>query len=464
MKISEVSVTGLFGLFDHVVPLTNTVPMTIVHGRNGIGKTALLRLFSAFLEGDSSRFEQTRFTEFVVTLEDRRAVVIRKSAEQHPDRSISVVIRDAEGVERDLEGTAARLDVPNSVLDAIDRHVPTPYQRSSNGWRRGTSSKILGLDEILEIFPSLARRVPSKYRSNVLSSVGEELGISLSVFLVETTRLAPEAKVVDDTPEWSVNNFVSDEVHISGMPDMQRTQFSRVDQYSSDIIRRIKSTLADYAKSSQESDRTYPERLVRFLRESFDPFTDKEIVEKMSELEQKRQRLISLGFLDSEGGLRDLSEDDVRRAPEALTIYVKDVEQKLAVFDDLARKVGKLTDIVNDRFSYKTLTFHREDGFTFKSSLGEKIHLKDLSSGEQHELVVLYELLFRAPKNGIVLIDEPEISLHAGWQTKFLDDLADVLQLIDCYAVVATHSPLIIGPRWDLARELSGPPEGAARS
>jgi predicted ATPase len=179
----------------------------------------------------------------------------------------------------------------------------------------------------------------------------------------------------------------------------------------------------------------------------------------MVKLEAKRQRLISLGFLDSESGLRDLTEDDIKRAPEALTIYVGDVQQKLAVFDDLSQRVGKLIDIVNERFRYKSLTLHRDQGFRLRTKSGEPIQLEDLSSGEQHELVVLYELLFRAPRNGLVLVDEPEISLHVAWQSRFLTDLMEILQLTGSYGIVATHSPVIIGTRWDLTQELRGPEE-----
>ena len=134
----------------------------------------------------------------------------------------------------------------------------------------------------------------------------------------------------------------------------------------------------------------------------------------MSELEKKRQRLISLGLLDSESGLRNLSEDDVRRAPEALTIYLGDVQDKLKVFDDIADRIGSLMDIVNGRFSYKQLQIDREQGFRVISDRNQSIQLEDLSSGEQHELVLLYELLFRAPKNCLLLSTNPRFRYTLG--------------------------------------------------
>jgi predicted ATP-binding protein involved in virulence len=80
-----------------------------------------------------------------------------------------------------------------------------------------------------------------------------------------------------------------------------------------------------------------------------------------------------------------------------------------------------------------------------------------LSSGEQHELVLLYELLFKVKPNSLVLIDEPELSLHVGWQVQFLKDLQEITKLADLDILMATHSPDIIQDRWDLTAELKRP-------
>ncbi len=80
-----------------------------------------------------------------------------------------------------------------------------------------------------------------------------------------------------------------------------------------------------------------------------------------------------------------------------------------------------------------------------------------LSSGEQHEVVLLYELLFRFEPDSLVLIDEPEISLHVAWQKKFLEDLAKITELASLDVLIATHPPELIHKRWDLTVELASP-------
>ena len=193
------------------------------------------------------------------------------------------------------------------------------------------------------------------------------------------------------------------------------------------------------------------------MRTGGSPLGESDIVLRLEELDRKRRHLITLGFLDSEGVLGVFRDEDARLAQQALTIYVDDVGRKLSAFDDMASRTGKLIEIIKDRFEYKTLKIHREQGFVVESEVGGRVSLVDLSSGEQHELILLYELLFRTPKGGLILVDEPEISLHVGWQSRFLLDLIDVLHLNGAYALVATHSPTVIGSQWGLTTELRGP-------
>lgn len=462
MRVTEIAVKGLFGTFNHTIPLMHEDRVTIIHGPNGLGKTMMLKMIAALIEGRASSIERVPFDEFTVCLDDGRTIVIRHRncdpSEEGKRRSkldISVMAKNGTLLQPLEEEILP--DVPRHVLDEIDMHIPRPFGRSGSGWKDENNGKFFSLDDILILYPNVIDYLPSKYRTSVLIPIFS----GLDVFFVETTRLNAEkapARRPINRHNSSFHEFEDDE-----SPMSQRYGL-RVEQYSRDIVQRIKSALEDYAKHSQERDRSFPERLVRFVRDQDCALPERKILEQMNELEIKRQRLISLGFLDSESGLRDLTEDDVRKAPEALTIYVGDVQQKLAVFDDLSQRVGKLIDIVNIRFRYKTLTLHRDKGFRLKTKSGEPIQLEDLSSGEQHELVVLYELLFRAPQNGLILVDEPEISLHVAWQSRFLSDLMEILKLTNSYGIVATHSPVIIGTRWDITQELKGPEENQTES
>src|SRR5438105_10157859 len=114
-----------------------------------------------------------------------------------------------------------------------------------------------------------------------------------------------------------------------------------------------------------------------------------------------------------------------------LSIYVEDVKKKLGVFDEIANKIALLKRIIDKRFLYKEMAISRRDGFVFTTSDGSVLPSKDLSSGEQHELILFYELLFKVAPSSLILIDEPEISLHVVWQEQFLKDVQEVIRLTD---------------------------------
>ena len=88
-----------------------------------------------------------------------------------------------------------------------------------------------------------------------------------------------------------------------------------------------------------------------------------------------------------------------------LGVYIADTERKLSVFDDMLGRIELIRSIVDARFLQKKISIDRREGFVARTRDGEQLDLSGLSSGEQHELVLLYELLFRAQPNTFILID-----------------------------------------------------------
>lgn len=235
-----------------------------------------------------------------------------------------------------------------------------------------------------------------------------------------------------------------------------------VTMYAKELARTIESKLADYASQSQVLDRTFPRRLLE--QNSSPELSDGELREKLAELEDKRKSFIAAGLLDQSeemGAIPDQIQegeikDDTHRV---LSVYVDDVAKKLGVLEDIARKIDLLRTIINKRFHYKEMTVSKKEGFSFTTSNGNRLSPTDLSSGEQHELVMLYEFLFKVDPGTLILIDEPEISLHVAWQTEFLNDLQQIIALSHFDVLMATHSPDIINDRWELTVDLAATTE-----
>jgi predicted ATP-binding protein involved in virulence len=57
MRITKIHVTGLFGVFDHTIPLNGEDRITIIYGQNGYGKTYTLMLVFELLTGSADSYE-----------------------------------------------------------------------------------------------------------------------------------------------------------------------------------------------------------------------------------------------------------------------------------------------------------------------------------------------------------------------------------------------------------------------
>jgi ABC-type transport system involved in cytochrome c biogenesis ATPase subunit len=85
------------------------------------------------------------------------------------------------------------------------------------------------------------------------------------------------------------------------------------------------------------------------------------------------------------------------------------------------------------------------DAQVFSRHGGKSFSIYDLSSGEYHLLTTILALGFSLEDGAIVLIDEPENSLHPQWQQEFMQTLFEMCAFMkDGHVVISTHSPLIV--------------------
>jgi len=69
----------------------------------------------------------------------------------------------------------------------------------------------------------------------------------------------------------------------------------------------------------------------------------------------------------------------------------------------------------------------------------------NISSGEKNILItIFFSLSLVDTKKNILIIDEPELSLHPKWQIEYLENISDLFYLNDIKIYIATHSPLIL--------------------
>ncbi len=211
----------------------------------------------------------------------------------------------------------------------------------------------------------------------------------------------------------------------------------------------IKERIKVFLNTAQKLENSYPYRLISTKMK----FSEEEYNSNFTKLSKKLKKLSNHGLYlhDTRQEKLEYKEEDAK----ALTVYLEDLQEKLSVFDDLLKKLELFTTILNEhRFTFKSIKIDKDEGFYIQTEQGKRLQLEDLSSGEKHELVLLYKLIFETDKNILLLIDEPEISLHITWQKEFLKDLLKIIEIQNFQAIIATHAPAIVNDRWDLVYTL----------
>jgi len=121
--------------------------------------------------------------------------------------------------------------------------------------------------------------------------------------------------------------------------------------------------------------------------------------------------------------------------------HYRDLEDKES--GKKGNRIKKYKDLYNSFFEDKEFIGIKDLEPLFKiKATGETHSVDELSSGEKQIFFRAGSILEYELENSIILIDEPEISMHPEWQQKILDfyrKVAGSNQLI-----IATHSPHIV--------------------
>lgn len=244
-------------------------------------------------------------------------------------------------------------------------------------------------------------------------------------------------------------------------PNYQET----VSFFSKSLVDILTRDDANFSVISQKLDRTFANRLLKNLnKKTRSKININEILKKLNNLSAYRSLLSRVGIIAQEQDevIQNLKDGVDANILTVLQLYVDDNTEKLECYRDTAKKLQILLDIVNRRFKHKKIVVDKSKGFLVKSTLlqemedEEGIAVNKLSSGEQNELVMFYDLLFNCDSKHLVLIDEPEISLHLKWQQSLIEDLLSICNNNNLSLLIATHSPDIIGDNWNLVQTLSG--------
>ena len=114
-------------------------------------------------------------------------------------------------------------------------------------------------------------------------------------------------------------------------------------------------------------------------------------------------------------------------------------EIRKAVF----REINEIFEILDLDIKISGISKNAKSIPIFTNSAGDKFDINELSSGEKQLFLRTLAIKMLNPENSIILIDEPELSLHPKWQQRIVDVYRKIGK--NNQIIIATHSPHILG-------------------
>jgi ABC-type transport system involved in cytochrome c biogenesis ATPase subunit len=390
MKLSHIKIEGLFGQFDYDIKLNQEEGITILTGPNGYGKTTILNIIWGLFHQDFNSLQKAKSVSLLFNKGMSLVFTIKKEQGQDPWVYPIITVLQVEAFSNDEK-------------IGFEKHI---YDGTGNT-DKFTEEKIT------------------------------ELIQSQTVYFIRDQRLTCSAAATRD------GTFKRD----GTMKRDGAAVLNRIDMFSQDLANRIAHIKSKEDKLAVSLADSFPDRLLKYGQA-----LPHDVFEKRFEtLSQKQQRLHTYGITPGVF-TRSEYEGENRRV---LSVYLEDYERKTALYDELLTKLDLFFSILNEKgLVNKTIAVKAKGGFSFVTSKGGKLPLAALSSGEQNEIILLYELLFNASSHSLVLIDEPETSMHIAWQIEFLQDMENIAKLSGLSFIIATHSPDLINDKMDLCVDL----------
>lgn len=487
-RLTVVSVKGLHGRFTHCVPMHSS-GITLVHGPNGCGKSTLLRLVQCVLDNNPHGLLKYRFDELALEFERGTSLIIRQVARDPEQKRQS---------ENDAETHLASVmdqwldwgESEDSYALDVDLLVFIDGRLIKQPIKQDPSRRSGHLEDELHRLTSgrMLRHAPNRRGSDVdrpAATFADEVVrvLGLGVQFIGSDRLSnqmqPKSRRAGVHAQYRESiNVPAIEIRADMARDMLRRMHMRSALRGQDLdrtfITRALFEESEMSRTEEEVRQAYALQQSQWLQIAeaglLERDTQRECPHPSDEL---RVQIARRGF-DRSFNMPDLPTEAFERVKlRAVEVYTRDIEAKLQPYAEMLQRAELLLEIINRHFDGKTIGFDPWRGLIVQDSKGDIVPLTGLSSGEQHEVVLNWDMIFTNQRmrqddaalsrsvggqslasgdesgshaqSMVFLIDEPEISLHVEWQREFMHDLTRIAHISGHQFVVATHSPQIAG-------------------
>jgi len=425
MELTKFKIDELFGHIDEDLTFNTNSSILFIAGKNGSGKTTILKTIDAIAKKNWHYLLKTNFKEVSLEFSDEQKIKVTK---KKTGDGFDLNFSSEKKTNPKVKVEEVELYDSHNVNDLVEELLKsnTIWQLDC-GHYADEENNHMTETKILKKYGKLKIKIP-KYINNLLT-------------------------------DWNTV-FISADRQISNT--LLRKKEKRIKVYEvENIVNNLKESLNKVQTKVRENLDNKNVNLVKKLYEdglkSFDDISQVQFDELMKDFIEKKQTLQKSGL-----SVGNLSTDDVQKK--------SDIEQKLVAhiiretldayepYEKLLFSMKLFDSIVNSAISKKTVAIELPNGLDVqikKDGEVEKFSPLILSSGEQQVVILAYKLLFEAKENDLVLIDEPELSMDVDWQTRIYGWLKKISKERHLKMLLSTHSPLIVMGKDDSIISLS---------
>lgn len=421
MKISRIEIKGLYGAYSYEITELQCQNLMLLTGYNGMGKTTILNIIKNIADSNLWYFYNLTFDEIFISFEG--GLALKMSFVDAPKTIIKTYSEDSDGnvaPEKYLKyewfkdgDSLCRVKINRrSFYKAVTVLLQVAYvPEDDDTWIP------LMKNRMKDIVSFISKRQNAMSLDMIQSSV--------KAFMIPAQRV----KQLRLSTSYEEDKFP----FIQTEPE----KIDTIEVVAENFGKLLEQKRIEFLKSIQSSKNGLMDRLLNADTEDIGKSKYEELAINVQE---KIDDLSQFGIAFEK--IRPYNHDNGK----LLSAYLLELRDTLEKYSGLLNDLKLFASILNKKhFLHKTISFSPDYGFKAFNDNGASIDSSKLSSGEQNIIILLYQIIFEVQDGTILLIDEPEISMHVVWLKEFIKDLQEIAKnKQDVQIMIATHSPQIV--------------------
>ena len=436
MKLENLFIEKLHGIYNYDVDFNEDI--TFLYGSNGCGKTTILNIVTSIVTGKIYElfFYDFKIIKLKYSNNDNVDVIEIKRKQDDKNRLKIIFEGRNETISKldNLNFQSSRRKIllkeyfhENNILKDISRlfnYVYLPLSRSAYVDPIRSSRKNFWIEE---------------------EEIEEELYVTKDASLTRVQELIVNKILTINNEVNRLNNNFRDKILKTSI-----NIYSEKKNFS-DMINEIENSNEEKILEIQESYLNIMTNLKLINEREIEKYNNffSSYIKKYEQITDENDGKVKHFPIDLVLQYSEISK--IRKVVELAQQMEKDkkqAEKPLELFcSTLNSFLSRAGDIDSKNIIIETIG---QPGVYFKIPNNQnKLSVQKLSSGEKQLIIFFANLIFGVNdrKNGIFIVDEPELSLHLTWQKLFIEQTLKINNNIQL--IFATHSPEIVGRHRD---------------